>query len=118
MDGASRFGVWGLHEAEDLACVLVYPIALVVDVVLRLLLKVLHVGFGDVAGCDASQRPRGTDTSGSPVAVGAVRTLRLLALAAGLVHNHNIADPGRHFAVYGTKTSTQARSSAAPMSRD
>jgi hypothetical protein len=27
--------------------------------------------------------------------------LRLLALAAGLVHNHNIGDPGRHFAAYG-----------------
>ena len=27
--------------------------------------------------------------------------LRLLALAAGLVHNHDIADPGRHFAAYG-----------------
>jgi hypothetical protein len=27
--------------------------------------------------------------------------LRLLALAAGLVHNHDIGDPGRHFAAYG-----------------
>jgi DDE family transposase len=27
--------------------------------------------------------------------------LRLLALAAGLVHNHHIGDPGRHFAAYG-----------------
>jgi Transposase DDE domain len=27
--------------------------------------------------------------------------LRLLALAAGLVHNQQIADPGRHFAAYG-----------------
>jgi hypothetical protein len=26
---------------------------------------------------------------------------RLLALAAGLVHNHDIGDPGRHFAAYG-----------------
>jgi Transposase DDE domain len=27
--------------------------------------------------------------------------LRLLALAAGLAHNHDIGDPGRHFAAYG-----------------
>jgi hypothetical protein len=27
--------------------------------------------------------------------------LRLLALAAGLVHNHDIGDPGRHFTAYG-----------------
>jgi hypothetical protein len=27
--------------------------------------------------------------------------LRLLALAAGLVHNHDIGNPGRHFAAYG-----------------
>jgi hypothetical protein len=27
--------------------------------------------------------------------------LRLLALAAGLIHNHQIGDPGRHFAAYG-----------------
>lgn len=27
--------------------------------------------------------------------------LRLLALAAGLTHNHDIGDPGRHFAAYG-----------------
>jgi DDE family transposase len=27
--------------------------------------------------------------------------LRLLALAAGLLHNHDIGDPGRHFAAYG-----------------
>lgn len=27
--------------------------------------------------------------------------LRLLALAAGLVHNHQIGNPGRHFAAYG-----------------
>ena len=27
--------------------------------------------------------------------------LRLLALAAGLIHNHDIGDPGRHFAAYG-----------------
>jgi len=27
--------------------------------------------------------------------------LRLLALAAGLVHNHEIGNPGRHFAAYG-----------------
>ena len=27
--------------------------------------------------------------------------LRLLALAAGLLHNYNIGDPGRHFAAYG-----------------
>jgi DDE family transposase len=27
--------------------------------------------------------------------------LRLLALAAGLTHNHDISDPGRHFAAYG-----------------
>ena len=27
--------------------------------------------------------------------------LRLLALAAGLVHNYDIGDPGRHFAAYG-----------------
>lgn len=27
--------------------------------------------------------------------------LRLLALAAGLVHNHDTGDPGRHFAAYG-----------------
>jgi hypothetical protein len=27
--------------------------------------------------------------------------LRLLALAAGLVHNHDIGDPGLHFAAYG-----------------
>jgi hypothetical protein len=27
--------------------------------------------------------------------------LRLLALAAGIVHNHQIGDPGRHFAAYG-----------------
>jgi hypothetical protein len=27
--------------------------------------------------------------------------LRLLALTAGLVHNHDIGDPGRHFAAYG-----------------
>jgi hypothetical protein len=27
--------------------------------------------------------------------------LRLLALAAGLLHNHDIADPGRHFTAYG-----------------
>jgi hypothetical protein len=27
--------------------------------------------------------------------------LRLLALAAGLVHNHDIGDPGRHSAAYG-----------------
>jgi hypothetical protein len=27
--------------------------------------------------------------------------LRLLALAAGLVHNQTIGDPGRHFAAYG-----------------
>jgi hypothetical protein len=27
--------------------------------------------------------------------------LRLLALAAGLVHNHNIGNPGRHFTAYG-----------------
>jgi DDE family transposase len=27
--------------------------------------------------------------------------LRLLALAAGLVHNQQIGDPGRHFAAYG-----------------
>ncbi len=27
--------------------------------------------------------------------------LRLLALAAGLVHNQEIGDPGRHFAAYG-----------------
>jgi hypothetical protein len=27
--------------------------------------------------------------------------LRLLALAAGLAHNHTIGDPGRHFAAYG-----------------
>jgi hypothetical protein len=26
--------------------------------------------------------------------------LRLLALAAGLVYNHDIGDPGRHFAAY------------------
>jgi hypothetical protein len=27
--------------------------------------------------------------------------LRLLALAAGILHNHDIGDPGRHFAAYG-----------------
>ena len=27
--------------------------------------------------------------------------LRMLALAAGLVHNQHIGDPGRHFAAYG-----------------
>ena len=27
--------------------------------------------------------------------------LRLLALAAGVLHNHDIGDPGRHFAAYG-----------------
>jgi hypothetical protein len=27
--------------------------------------------------------------------------LRLLALTAGLLHNHDIGDPGRHFAAYG-----------------
>src|ERR671922_216090 len=27
--------------------------------------------------------------------------LRLLALAAGLIHNYDIGDPGRHFAAYG-----------------
>lgn len=27
--------------------------------------------------------------------------MRLLALAAGLAHNHDIGDPGRHFAAYG-----------------
>jgi Transposase DDE domain len=27
--------------------------------------------------------------------------LRLLALAAGLIHNHDIGDPGRHFTAYG-----------------
>ena len=27
--------------------------------------------------------------------------LRLLALAAGIAHNHDIGDPGRHFAAYG-----------------
>jgi Transposase DDE domain len=27
--------------------------------------------------------------------------LRLLALAAGLIHNHDIGNPGRHFAAYG-----------------
>jgi hypothetical protein len=26
--------------------------------------------------------------------------LRLLALAAGLIHNYDIGDPGRHFAAY------------------
>lgn len=27
--------------------------------------------------------------------------LRLLALTAGILHNHDIGDPGRHFAAYG-----------------
>jgi hypothetical protein len=30
--------------------------------------------------------------------------LRLLALAAGLVHNYDIGDPGRHFAAMATDT--------------
>jgi hypothetical protein len=33
-DGVGRFRVWGLHEAEDLARLLLYPVALVVDDVL------------------------------------------------------------------------------------
>ena len=33
--------------------------------------------------------------------LGARIALRLLALAAGLWHNHEIGDPGRHFAAYG-----------------
>jgi hypothetical protein len=31
----------------------------------------------------------------------ATHALRLLALAAGLVHNTDIGNPGRHFAAYG-----------------
>ena len=27
--------------------------------------------------------------------------LRLLALAAGVLHNYDMGDPGRHFAAYG-----------------
>jgi hypothetical protein len=34
MDCVSCVRVRGLHEAEDLACLLVYPVALVVDAVL------------------------------------------------------------------------------------
>ena len=37
----------------------------------------------------------------TPLGVCTRVALRLLALAAGILHNHNIGDPGRHFAAYG-----------------
>jgi hypothetical protein len=33
--------------------------------------------------------------------------LRLLALAAGLIHNYDIGDPGRHFTAYGQRHSAR-----------
>jgi hypothetical protein len=42
--------------------------------------------------------PAVSNTSSEPRAPA---SLRLLALAAGLVHNHDIGDPARHFAAYG-----------------
>jgi hypothetical protein len=37
----------------------------------------------------------------TPLGVCTRVALRLLALAAGILHNHDIGDPGRHFAAYG-----------------
>src|SRR5439155_3155558 len=45
----------GFDEAKDLARPLVYPVALVVDTVLRLLLKIFHVRLRSVARGNASR---------------------------------------------------------------
>ena len=50
MDGSRRFGVRGIHEAEDLASFLINPVTLVLDAVLGLDREVHLVRFGNIIG--------------------------------------------------------------------